>query len=73
MKTWRRICFTFGLLTDSIHQLAGNFSRHYLLEVIEHMLNSYPNYTYFSTVAGAPYQRSIVGPVKEYCPDRGVS
>ena len=65
--------FAFGLLTDSIHQLAGNFSRHYLLEVIEHMLNSYPNYTYFSTVAGAPYQRSIVGPVKEYCPNREVS
>jgi hypothetical protein len=65
--------FVFGLLTDSMHQLAGNFSRQYLLEVIEHMLNSYPNYTYFSSVSGAPYQRTIVGPVKEYCPGQGLS
>ena len=60
--------YAFGLLTDSIHQLAGNFSRTYLLEIIEHMLNSYPNFTYFSSVSGAPYQRAIVGPFKEYCP-----
>jgi hypothetical protein len=65
--------FAFGLLTDSMHQLAGNFSRSYLLEIIEHMLNSYPNYTYFSTVSGAPNQRAIVGPVKEFCPAEGLA
>jgi len=62
--------FAFGLLSDSIHQLAGNFSRSYLMENIEHMLNSFPNYTYFSSVSGAPNQRSIVGPYKEYCPGK---
>jgi len=32
------------------------------------MLNSFPNYTYFNSVSGAPKQRAIVGPVSEYCP-----
>ena len=61
--------FAFGILSDSIHQLAGVFSRRYLLEILEHMLNSYPNFTYYSSISGAPYQRSIVGPYREYCPD----
>ncbi|MCP3852646.1 MAG: hypothetical protein GY694_20825 [Gammaproteobacteria bacterium] len=60
--------FAFGLLGEALHQLAGNFSRTYLMENIEHMLNSFPNFTYFSSVSGAPYQRAIVGPYKEYCP-----
>ncbi|MCP4078468.1 MAG: hypothetical protein GY744_20090 [Gammaproteobacteria bacterium] len=60
--------YAYSLLTDSIHQLAGHFSRAYLLEIIEHMLNSFPNYTYFNSVSGAPKQRAIVGPVSEYCP-----
>jgi hypothetical protein len=59
--------FAFGLLTDSMSQLAGNFSRKYLLENIEHMLNSYPNLTYFNSITGAPYQRAIVGPYRVYC------
>jgi hypothetical protein len=37
------------------------------MENIEHMLNSYPNFTYFNAVTGAPYQRAIVGPFKEFC------
>lgn len=65
--------FAFGLLTDSMHQLAGNFSRPYLMEIMEHMLNSYPNYTYFSSVSGAPNQRAIVGSIKEFCPTAGAS
>ena len=60
--------YAYSLLTDSLHQLAGHFSRAYLLEIIEHMLNSFPNYTYFNSVSGAPKQRAIVGPVSEYCP-----
>ena len=59
---------TYGLLTDSLHKMAGNFSRVYMLEIIEHMLNSFLNYTYFSTISGAPYQRYIVGPLNDYCP-----
>jgi hypothetical protein len=62
-----RDLYAFGLLSDSIHQLAGTFSRPYLMENIEHMLNSYPNFTYFNAVTGAPYQRAIVGPFKEFC------
>ena len=63
-----RDLFAFGLLSDSLAQLAGRFSRRYLLEIIEHMLNSYPNTTYYSRISGAPYQRAIVGPLKEFCP-----
>jgi len=63
--------YSFGLLTDAMHKLAGYFSKSYLIETIEHMLNSYPNFTYFSSVSGAPYQREIVGPLKEYCPILG--
>lgn len=59
---------TYGLLTDSLHKMAGNFSRVYMLEIIEHMLNSFLNYTYFSSISGAPYQRYIVGPLNDYCP-----
>ncbi len=59
---------TFGLLTDTLHKMAGNFSRVYMLEIIEHMLNSFLNYTYFTSITGAPYQRYIVGPIDEYCP-----
>ncbi len=62
--------YAFGLLADSMHQLVEVFSRSYLLENIEHMLNSYPNYTYFSSVSGAPNQRSIVGSYKEFCPGK---
>ncbi len=62
--------FAFGILGEVLHQLAGNFSRAYLLENVEHMLNSFPNFTYFNSVSGAPYQRAIVGPYKEYCPGR---
>ncbi len=60
--------FAFGILVDSIYQLAGVFSRRYLLEMLEHMLNTYPNYTYYSSISGAPNQRSAVGPYGEYCP-----
>ncbi len=60
--------FAFGLLSDSLHQLNGNFSRAYLIETVEHMLNSYPNFTYFTSVSGAPGQRAIVGQLREYCP-----
>ncbi len=59
--------FAFGILSDSMSQLAGKFSRKYLLENIEHMLNSYPNLTYFSSLSGAPYQRAIVGPYRDFC------
>ncbi len=62
--------YAFGLLSDAVYQLAGNFSRLYLLEILEHMLNSYPNVTYFDVVAGAPHQRSIVGALSEYCPSK---
>ncbi len=58
---------TYGLLTDTLHKMAGNFSRLYMMEIIEHMLNSFLNYTYFSSITGAPYQRYIVGPIDEYC------
>ena len=68
-----RDLYAFGLLTDSMHQLAGNFSRVYLMEVIEHMLNSYPNFTYYSSVSGAPNQRAIVGSFKEFCPGERVT
>lgn len=68
-----RDLFAFGLLTDAMHQLAGTFSRRYLLEILEHMLNSYPNYTFYSSISGAPYQRTIVGPIREYCPSGGYS
>lgn len=63
--------YAFGLLADSLHQLAGNYSRHYLIEIIEHMLNSYPNTTYFNSLSGAPGQRAIVGPLKEVCLSEG--
>lgn len=63
-----RDLFAFGLLGDALFQLAGNFSRAYLLEIVEHMLNSSPNYTYYSSLSGAPNQRAIVGPYKEFCP-----
>lgn len=68
-----RDLFAFGLLSDSMHQLAGNFSRAYLLENMEHMLNSFPNHTYYSQISGAPNQRAIVGPVREFCPDKGAA
>lgn len=58
----------YGLLNDSIHKMAGNFSRVYMLEIIEHMLNSFPNYSFYSEITGSPYQRYISGPVNEYCP-----
>jgi hypothetical protein len=57
----------YSLIGDSLHQMAGNFSRVYMLEMIEHMLNSTLNYSYYTSVTGAPYQRFIVGPVGEYC------
>jgi hypothetical protein len=60
--------FAYGLFSDSLHKMAGNFSRIYMIEIIEHMLNSFLNYTYFSSISGAPYQRYIVGPLEEYCP-----
>ncbi len=63
-----QVLYAFGMLSNTAYQLAGNFSRKYLLENIEHMLNSHPNATYFSTVTGAPYQRAIVGPLREFCP-----
>ncbi len=66
-----RSLFAYSLLTDTMHQLTTYFSRQYLLENIEHMLNSFPNFTYFSTVSGAPYQRAIVGPFKDFCPPHG--
>ncbi len=58
---------SYGLLTDSLHKMAGNFTRIYMMEIIEHMLNSFPNYTYFTSITGAPYQRHIVGPLTDYC------
>ena len=61
--------FAFSLLSDSLHKLNGYFSRQYLMEVIEHMLNSFPNYTYYDKISGAPGQRYIVGILQEYCPD----
>lgn len=67
MESLAQTLFAFGLVTDSLNQMAGYFSRLYMMEIIEHMLNSFPNYTYFSTVTGAPYQRYIVGPIKEFC------
>lgn len=70
-ETLAQSLFAFGLLADATHQLAGNFSRAYLMENIEHMLNSFPNYTYFNTVSGAPNQRSIVGALNEYCTSGG--
>ena len=65
--------YAFGILTDSLHQLAGNFSRPYFMEIMEHMLNSFPNYTYFNSVSGAPGQRAIVGAYKEFCSGNEVS
>jgi hypothetical protein len=59
--------FSYSLIGDALHQLAGNFSRLYLIEVIEHMLNSVINYTFFSSISGAPYQRYIVGPIRDHC------
>lgn len=63
--------FAFTLSSEALHQMAGNFSRLYMMEILEHMLNSFINYTFFSTISGAPYQRYIVGPVDEYCPSKG--
>ena len=57
----------FGIISESLHQMAGYFSRVYMLELIEHMLNSFPNYSFASSISGAPYQRYIVGPLNEYC------
>lgn len=57
----------FGLVSESLHQMAGYFSRLYMMELIEHMLNSFPNYSFSSTISGAPYQRYIVGPINEFC------
>ena len=62
--------FAFSVVSDSIHKLNGAFSRKYMLEIIEHMLNSYPNYTYFAETSGAPYQREVAGALVEYCGDR---
>ena len=59
--------FTYALVSDALHQMAGHFSRTYLLEILEHMLNSFPNYTFFSSVSGAPYRRYLSGPIREYC------
>lgn len=59
--------FAFGLLSDALYQLNGAFSRDYLLEIIEHMLNSYPNYTFYRETSGAPYQRYIAGPLRRQC------
>ena len=67
------VLFAYGVLTDSLHKLNGHFSRAYLLETMEHMLNSYPNFTYYDQVSGAPYQRYIVGSIQEYCPAAGGS
>ncbi len=58
---------SYGLLTDSLHKMAGNFTRLYMMEIIEHMLNSFPNYTFFTSITGAPYQRYIVGPLNDFC------
>ena len=57
----------YGLLTDTLHKMAGNFTRVYMMEIIEHMLNSFPNYTYFSSITGAPYQRHLATPLNDYC------
>ncbi len=59
--------FTFSLLADAINKLNGAFSRRYLLEVLEHMLNSFPNYTLYREISGAPYQRYIAGAWRVYC------
>ncbi len=66
-----RDLFAFGVVSDSIHKLNGAFSRKYMLETIEHMLNSYPNFTQFAETSGAPYQREVVGALREYCGDSG--
>ncbi len=58
---------TYGLLSDSLHKMAGNFTRVYMMEIVEHMLNSFLNYTYFTSITSAPYQRHIVGPLHDYC------
>lgn len=63
--------FAFTLTSEALHQMAGNFSRLYMMEILEHMLNSFINYTFFSSISGAPYQRYIVGPIGEYCPSKG--
>ena len=65
--------FAFSLSSEALHQMAGNFSRLYMMEILEHMLNSFINYTFFSSISGAPYQRYIVGPVDEYCPPQGAA
>jgi hypothetical protein len=62
-----RDLFSFSLLADAINKLNGAFSRKYLLEVIEHMLNSFPNYTFFREISGAPNQRHIAGAWRETC------
>jgi hypothetical protein len=60
--------YAFAMPDNLTRQLASNFPGSYLLENIQQMLISSPDYACFSSVSGAPNQPSIVGSYKEYCP-----
>jgi len=62
-----RDLFAFSLISDAVNKMNGVFSRRYLLELIEHMLNSFPNYSFYREIAGAPYQRHAAGSLSEMC------